>query len=531
MDTLAEDLNTGWILLCGSLVFFMQCGFTMLECGAVRTKNVSNIIFKTTIDILLAIIGFWICGWGFAYGGDTANAAVPGHTAQNPFIGSGEFCLVSSGDPPTSVYALWFFQWAFSATAATIVSGAVAERIQVTAYGFLSFAMTGLIYPVVVHWVWSTAGFLSAFNSDAGSRVGRNGMLDFAGSGVVHVTGGTASLVISAILGPRRGRFVPFSAHETVDAMAKREALFRPHNRVLASLGTLILWFGWYGFNCGSTLGLANGASQVAAKVAVTTTLSAASSGLVAILVGRWVHGHLDIDCLLNGVLAGLVSITAGCSLVEPYAALCIGLVGGLAYIFFTRACIAMHVDDPLQASAVHGACGIWGCFAVGLLATQANLSRAYGHDTGAYGLFYGGGWEQLGVQCLGILCIIVWVAVMSALLALTLKIAGMLRVDAETEELGLDSCEHGGHVYDFRSSHAPPTALASRGKSAPDRTELYTHIQYPRISPGDLFPGALQTPQPTPATGLPTAEHAWGWAPVATTSLGAPAFAQMAQF
>eukprot|EP00670_Eutreptiella_braarudii_P005192 CAMPEP_0174282790 /NCGR_PEP_ID=MMETSP0809-20121228/3341_1 /TAXON_ID=73025 ORGANISM="Eutreptiella gymnastica-like, Strain CCMP1594" /NCGR_SAMPLE_ID=MMETSP0809 /ASSEMBLY_ACC=CAM_ASM_000658 /LENGTH=560 /DNA_ID=CAMNT_0015377235 /DNA_START=38 /DNA_END=1717 /DNA_ORIENTATION=- len=442
VESLAADLDTAWLILTGSLVFFMHCGFTMLECGAVRTKNVSNIIFKTTVDVLVAAIGYWCWGWAIAYGGDFAS----GHTT-NGFIGTTEFCITSGGDVPTNTYANWFLQFCFAVTSATIVSGAVAERINVYTYCFFSLVVSTFIYPVVTHWIWSKAGFLSAFNSGPG-RIGTNGVIDFAGAGAVHLTGGTAALVAAAVLGPRRGRFGPRG--EPLEDKIAREEVFRPHNRVLSSLGTLILWFGWYGFNCGATLALSNGAAQVAGRVAVTTTLGGAGAGLSALLLARLVLGHLDVDSALNGILAGLVSVTAACSVIEPWAAVVAGLIGGLIYFGAAQLVVAVRVDDPLQAAAVHGFCGIWGMMVVGLFASQSHLSSAYGiTDPQVYGTFLGGGWEQLGVQMLAVVCIAAWSAVISAVFAIPLKMFGIFRVPAEVEENGLDSSQHGGSVYE----------------------------------------------------------------------------------
>uniref|UniRef100_A0A7S1JE34 Ammonium transporter n=1 Tax=Eutreptiella gymnastica TaxID=73025 RepID=A0A7S1JE34_9EUGL len=451
IDSLVIDMNQMWLILCAVLVFFMQVGFTMLECGSVRAKNVSNIIFKNVLDAVIAILAYWICGWAFAYGGDPARAT--SGTKTNTFIGSGEFCLVSSGAPEPAVYASWFFQAVFAATAITIVSGAVAERITMQAYAAMAVFMCAFIYPVVVHWVWSAQGWLSAFNTDSATRFGTNGMLDFAGSGVVHLVGGTSSFIAAWILGPRLGRFG--TNRESIQHKQERAKIFRPHNRCLASLGTLILWVGWYGFNCGSTLVIANGASFVAAKVAVTTTLSAAAAGATCMLTNFFLTHTLDIDATLNGILAGLVSITASCSLVEPWAAVTIGLIGGFVYLGFSRLLVMLHIDDPLNASAVHGAAGLWGVTAVGLFTTANNLSSAYAvANPQKYGLFYGGGWEQLGVQCVGWLVILAWSAVLTALLLLPLKRLGHLRISPEVEVMGLDDQEHGGAYMTSLAQH-----------------------------------------------------------------------------
>lgn len=440
----AADMDAMWVLLTAFLIFFMQCGFTMLECGSVRTKNVSNIIFKVTIDAVLSIIGYWMFGWNFAYGGDYMGSGGVG------FIGFGEVCLVSAGYPPPNIYYNWFFQWAFTATAATIVSGAVAERINIYAYALFSFAMTSFIYPVVAHWMWSTNGWLSPFNPGT-NRLGTNGAFDIAGGGVVHLVGATASLAGALIVGPRRGRFGPKG--EPMEDRLAREELFRPHNRVLFALGALILWFGWYGFNCGSTLKVSGGMSFVAGKVAVNTTLAGAGAAISALLLSRFIMGHLDVDSLLNGLLAGLVSITAPASLVEPFLACITGLVGGVVYFWLARLVVFARIDDPLQACGVH-LCGAWSLFAAGIFTSSRNMELSYGNvGSPVYGLFYGGGWQQLGMQCLAIVCIMAWTFGLSALIFGALKLAGVLRVSASVEEEGLDTSLHGGSVYDLNKA------------------------------------------------------------------------------
>jgi ammonium transporter, Amt family len=440
LDQLATDVDQGWILYAGSLVMFMHCGFTMLECGCVRTKNASNIIFKTSMDILLAAVTFWAWGYAFAYGGDNT---VNGSDNANGFIGHTEFALASGGPTSDVVFSFWFIQWAFASTSATIVSGAVAERINPWAYCLFSTIISSFIYSVVVHWCWSANGWISPFNPN--KRFGTNGFLDFAGSGVVHLVGGTCSVAAIAILGARRGRFGPRG--EALHMVVEREWAFRPHNRVLASLGTLILWFGWYGFNGGSTFKISGGASLISARVATNTTLGGAAAGLSAFTCAWFILGHADIDALLNGLLAGLVSLTSGCAFVDPWHSLVIGLIGGVIYFFFARFIVWLRLDDPLQASAVHGSCGAWGCFATGLFCTEGNLLRVTG-GTSKWGLFYGGGWEQIGVQCVGIICIIAWSAAISALVLIPLRLLNWLRVSAQQEDEGLDASFHGGAAY-----------------------------------------------------------------------------------
>lgn len=228
-DNLATEVDAAWTLATAFLVFFMQCGFTMLEAGSVRTRNVTNIIFKNMADLVVSAIAFWMFGWGVAFGGDWAE------TGSNGFMGTGEVCLVSSGYPDITLYVRFFFQFAFAAVATTIPSGALAERVTTVAYGTCAAALSAFVYPVVAHWLWSTSGWLSPFNRSAG-RFGSNGAFDFAGGGVVHLVGGTVALTGAIIIGPRRGRFGP-PGEPLVDAIA-RANIFRPHNRVVFSLGT-----------------------------------------------------------------------------------------------------------------------------------------------------------------------------------------------------------------------------------------------------------------------------------------------------
>lgn len=446
---LATDLDILWLLLGAYLVFFMQCGFALLEAGSVRAKNTKNILLKNVLDACVGALVWWSWGYSFAYG---ENGALP-----NEFIGGTNFFMANSDDVSpdpaekesgfnnaSSFFAFWMFQWAFAATAATIVSGAVAERCQFQAYLTYTFVLTGLVYPVVVHWVWSAEGWLSAFRDKDGDGEldilfdQSLGMVDFAGSGVVHMTGGGAALMAAIVLGPRYGRFG-----------ADGSVIDLPGSSVaLSTLGVLILWFGWYGFNPVSTL-VFYGSMYVASKCAVTTTLAAAAGGVTVLVVDVGFGNPPDVAPALNGILAGLVSITAGCSVVEPYAAAAIGVVGGLVYYFASMALKKMQIDDPLDASPVHFFSGIWGVISVGLFATPANLLNAYGSKTDV-GLLYGGNGAQLGVQLLGAASIAVWTCGISFVLFLMLKVFGILRVPQEEEITGLDISHHGGAAYNF---------------------------------------------------------------------------------
>lgn len=446
---LSADLDILWLLLGAYLVFFMQCGFALLEAGSVRAKNTKNILLKNVLDACAGALVWWAWGYSFAYG---ENGALP-----NEFIGGTNFFMSNRNDvSPDSdekdsgfnnantFFAFWMFQWAFAATAATIVSGAVAERCQFMAYLTYTLFLTGLVYPIVVHWVWSAEGWLSAFrdtDDDGDYDIvfdATLGMIDFAGSGVVHMTGGGAALMGALVLGPRYGRFG-----------ADGSVIDLPGSSVaLTTLGVLILWFGWYGFNPVSTL-VFYGSMYVASKCAVTTTLAAASGG-VTVLIVDVAFGHPpDVAPALNGILAGLVSITAGCSVVEPYAAIAIGAVGGLVYYFTSLGLKKLRIDDPLDASPVHFFSGFWGVVSVGFFATPANVLNVYGRKTDV-GLLYGGDGQQLGIQALGAVVIALWTCSTSIVLFLMLKIMGILRVPQEEEITGLDISHHGGAAYNF---------------------------------------------------------------------------------
>jgi len=425
-------LDILWLLFGAYLVFFMQCGFALLEAGSVRAKNTKNILLKNVLDACLGAIIWWFMGFPIALGDSTGK-----------FAGGKDFFmkdLTANVNGSSNYFAFWMFQWAFAATAATIVSGAVAERCKFVAYLVYTTCLTAFIYPVVVHWAWSSEGWLSAWTGDDAPYLKANGLIDFAGSGVVHMTGGAAALVGAVFLGPRTGRFTPTGA--VVDMPG--------HSTVLAALGTFILWFGWYGFNPVSTLAFEYMGD--AARVAVTTTLSAAAGGCTTLAIHVALKNPPDVFPALNGILAGLVSITAPCPVVEPWAAAFIGFVGGFVYYGSSSLLKKLQIDDPLDASPVHFFCGIWGVLSVGLFAEKEYVGSVYGKDPDAYGAFMGGGGKQLGNQIIGVLAITGWVCSTCALVFGTLKALKMLRVSAEDEELGLDSSHHGGDAYNFEA-------------------------------------------------------------------------------
>ncbi len=341
-------------------------------------------------------------------------------------------------------YAGWFFQYVFAAAAATIVSGAMAERTALGGYIIYTTVITAFIYPVVVHWGWSGDGWISAFASSSAQYPGpdlpfNGGVIDFAGSGIVHMTGGLAAIIGAAIVGPRTGRFDEKGAPLPMPG----------HSTTLQVLGTFILWVGWYGFNPGSTLGLTpTGYARDAARVVVCTTISAAAGGITVILLEKLLGEKVwSVGACCNGILAGLVSITAGCSVMYPYMAMISGFLGGLIYFGASKCVLKVcKIDDPLDAFAVHGACGFWGVLAAGMFATD---TYGYASAAGKGGLFYGGGFDSTAAALALLFAEIAWVGTMATLLFVPLKMAGILRVSAEVEAAGMDVSKHGGPAYE----------------------------------------------------------------------------------
>ena len=337
LDDIISAVDTAWLLIAGFLVFFMQAGFAMLTAGFVRAKETANILMKNMIDACVGGLSFWLVGWAFAYGaGD----------ATNDFIGLGNFALNEFDG-----YADWFFQFAFAAVAATIVAGALAGRTKYAAYLVYTVVITGLIYPVVVHWGWDVNTWMGAFTDDPDGPWLGNGYVDFAGSGVVHTVGGIAGLMGAIAVGARLGKYGPNGEVRAIPG----------HNIALATIGMFILWFGWYGFNPGSTLALSGGGAALAARIAVTTTLAAAAGGVTAMLWSRWLTGRYDAGLTINGILAGLVGITAGCATVDPWAAVVIGAIAALVMYYGVQMLDNFKVDDPVGAVSVHAFAGIWG--------------------------------------------------------------------------------------------------------------------------------------------------------------------------
>ncbi|KAL4448315.1 hypothetical protein ABPG75_005534 [Micractinium tetrahymenae] len=438
------DINATYVVLSAAIVFLMQAGFCMLAAGSVRAKNARGIIMKNLMDACVAAIMYYLLGWGFA-------GLLVGD--GNPFIGDSQFAL--KGLDPTAWYN-WFFQYAFAAAACTIVSGALAERATFISYLLYSVFIIGFCYPVVTHWIWSPSGWASAFRSEQAdgtykSLLFGSGAMDFAGSGAVHMVGGVAAFVGAWLLGPRVGRF---------DAAGKPVHI-PGHNVSLAILGTFLLWFGWYGFNPGSALAVMNGASAIVARTCVTTTLGGAAGGLSTLFTQMLIQwkkeGKVVWDLMVtaNGALAGLVAITAGCAMVEPWAAIIIGVIA--AWFYLGGSYLTSHIlkiDDPVDAIAVHMWAGIWGVLSVGLFATDGYVTQVYGVKPGTedgvrcYGGFYGGGGKLFASQLVYVLAIFGWVGAIMGLCFAALKFAGIFRVNPALEEEGADASHYGGSAY-----------------------------------------------------------------------------------
>jgi len=504
-----DNINTFWLIFSGSLVFFMQAGFAMLCAGSIRSINIKNIMLKNLLDACGGAIGYWSLGYAFAYGSE-----------NNSFIGSSNFFLGSVKDY-TSGYdlAFFFFQWAFAATAATIVAGTVAERCKMVAYFVYSFALTAFVYPIVTRAVWAPQGWLGAFRTNgpsttwcttsqqemglciSGSFANNNdgfypsrlfgpGMIDFAGSGVVHLTGGTTAIVAAVILGPRIGRFKDEHGVKLVSPNN-----MPAHSVILQVLGTFILWFGWYGFNPGSTLIQSTASSSyVAALAAVNTTLSAASGALASFAL-RWAlsdSGLLDVTALTNGALSGLVAITAGCAVVWPWAAVVVGMFGGFLYIGFSNLLIKLRIDDAVDAIPVHFANGIWGCISVGLFASNTLVQKAYSYPTNSYaGWFYEwsagcnrcGNGSLLAAQLVGVIFIIGWTVCLTTPLFWTLNQFGLFRVPKEEEQVGLDISHHGGSAVQLTKPTEEALAAHMRKSSTHHNPTPPPQAQEPQIA------------------------------------------------
>lgn len=416
-------LDNIFIFFCAVLVFLMQAGFALVEAGLTRAKNAANIMMKNLMDASIGVLVFALVGWGIAYPGDfngwigSAGLFVPGFF-DNFLVDISPEALADDGFYPLGVPVDFFFQAAFAAAAATIVSGAVAGRTKFVGYIAYSIILTAIIYPIVVSWQWG-GGWLSNL-----------GFVDFAGSGLVHMTGGFAALAGAKVIGPRLGKY---------DENGKPKAI-PGHSVPLAMVGVLLLFVGWFGFNPGSQLQ----ADMAVPVIAVLTAFAAAAGGIGAMATSWIVQGKPDVSMAGNGILAGLVAICSGIGEFSAFGTVATGLIAGSIVVFSVFAVERIGIDDPVGAFSVHGICGFWGLLATGLFATTSPVNGA---DTSA-GLLYGGGAGLFIDQLIGGLVIAGFVTITAGAMFTALKTAGLLRVTQEEETTGLDLAEHGSPGY-----------------------------------------------------------------------------------
>ena len=427
-----NSADVTWTLVAAFLVFFMQAGFAMVETGFTRAKNAGNIIMKNLMDFCLGTPIFWILGFGLMFGAGSFIGGYHGIASEANY-GNG---MLPDGVP---FFAFFIFQTVFCATAATIVSGAMAERTKFAAYLVYSAVISAIVYPIEAHWIWG-GGWLSEM-----------GFHDFAGSTAVHMTGGVAALVGAAILGPRIGKYGKDGKPKAIPG----------HSLTLGALGCFILWFCWFGFNGASTVSMEGDSIALAGKVFVNTNLAAAIATCVT-MAFTWIkYGKPDVSMSLNGSLAGLVAITAGCDAVSPIGAAIIGAVAGILIVlgveFIDK---VLKIDDPVGAVGVHCVNGAFGTLAVGLLADGSTTDK---------GLFYGGGLKLLGTQALGVVCVAAWVAVTMIVTFTVIKKTMGLRASAEEEILGMDATEHNlpSSYADFMPSAASIKEIQKQGAKA----------------------------------------------------------------
>ncbi|MBD8026170.1 ammonium transporter [Ureibacillus sp. Re31] len=411
MEAVQVLMDNLWVGIGAILVFFMLGGFILLEAGSTRMKNAGHIAGKTIFTAGIGTLVFWAVGYGFIYGDG------------NPIIGLSNFFYGDASAPEDGLTTAvdFSFQVMFALVSLTIAFGGFAERAKLSVYVIFAILFSAFIYPIVAHWIWG------------GGWLAEHGKQDFAGSTVVHLTGAMAALAATMILKPRIGKYNKDGSSNVLAG----------HNQVYTTLGVLILWVGWFGFNGASTFGVADGFFGYV----ILNTQLAAGAGAVAAMFTAWAKtGKADVPTTLNGALAGLVAITASCGFVAPWAAVVIGLIGGIMVVFSMQLFERLKIDDPIAALSVHGTVGVWGTLSNGLFALPA-LSTDI--DWGQAGLFYGGGWEQLGVQTLGVVASGAYAFVISFIILKILdKVMGGLRVSEEEEIMGLDMSEHGSYGY-----------------------------------------------------------------------------------
>jgi len=416
MNDIALSIDTVWMLLAAMLVFWMQPGFALCEAGFTRGKNTANILFKNFVDFMFGSLLFWLLGFGFMFGSEGAG-----------FIGMPNWGDLSFYKGTLPVEGFLIFETVFCATSATIVSGAMAERTKFSMYVIYSAFITLFIYPIEGHWTWGGGWLCNSSPDSFMMNTFGHTFHDFAGSAIVHSVGGVLALIGATALGARRGKYGKDGKSRAIPG----------HSLTLAALGVFILWMGWFGFNPGSQLA-ASGATNraVICHVFLTTNLAAAAGGAATMFITWIKYGKPSLSLTLNGILAGLVGVTAGCDLVSPAGGAIIGLICGTVLVYsIDYIDRRLRIDDPVGASSVHGVCGILGTLLTGLLSTTS-------------GAFYGHGWGFFGAECFGILVIDLWAASCGTILFFGIKKLHGLRVPARIEDEGLDIYEHGETCY-----------------------------------------------------------------------------------
>lgn len=435
--SLQVTIDTVWVLLCAALVFFMNAGFAMLETGFCQSKNAVNVLTKNLIVFGVVSLCFWAVGFAIMFGNGNSVIGYSGFFLRgldlSPLTGeqySGVFeALAWAGIP---LDAKFFFQLVFAGTAATIVSGAVAERISFFAFFAFSAVLSLIIYPIVGHWIWG-GGFLQSI-----------GFSDFAGGTVVHSVGGWAALTGAWLLGPRAGRYD-----------GDKPRVIPGHNLAISTLGGLILWFGWFGFNAGSSM---EADPALISRIIVTTNLSASTGAVAAAIVSWLATSKPDLGIIINGALAGLVSITASCAYISPTSAIIVGFVGGMVSVFAAGCFNHFQIDDPVGALPVHLVGGIWGTLALGLFSVGPNVNPWHTELSGPpLGFLIGGNLKFLLIQLFGTVVVAIFVGLSTLLIWFVLQRAFGLRVSSHAESVGLDLSEHGLEAYPEFSEHGWP--------------------------------------------------------------------------
>ncbi|GLI60266.1 hypothetical protein VaNZ11_002356 [Volvox africanus] len=510
IDAVSHGLNQLYLLFGTALVFVMHGGFAMLAAGAIRSKNAVNILLQTLMDACASALMWYLIGFGFAYGiGDEPNA----------FIGNALFAFAHVRSHNTgSDTGRWLdivFQWAFCATAVTIPAGSVAERCNFNAYLCYSTFISAFLYPVVAHWAWCSQGWLGY-----GTRkpLLDCGMMDFAGSSVVHMLGGLSGLAGAALLGPRMGRF----------DIENQPVPLPGHSAVLVVLGTILLWFGWYGFNPASTLFIDTAlAAEVASRSAVTTTLGGAAGGVGCLAWTLLRTRTFDLYALCNGVLCGFVAVTAGCHVYEPWAAILCGAGAGIIFDLASLLLLKLGVDDPLGAAPMHGGCGAYGVLFTGLLAKKEYIMQSYTTRTSyPYGMFYGGGGRLLACQVIGVLTIAGWTLGLMLPFFWILKRFKILRVPPEEELQGLDISRHYSRAY-YMDQVQDPSFISQLATYTNGAVGTIAYIKKGNGAVGDALMRAELMSSPLPRHNQQTAvtatanTSAWTASPEASSVAG----------